>query len=93
MSTVCTIGLIFSIGESALDYLFKAYEKYQVAGDLVGLLELGQTIVLSNLIWSEKDKALSLADKCFLEVLRVDGMNFEASSRFLILPTLIKLRT
>jgi hypothetical protein len=53
-----------------------------VARNLDGLLDLGATITKAEVFWSERDDTLALADRCYSEVIRADGLNYDAFKRF-----------
>lgn len=65
-------------GETACEYFAKALEKYRIAGNYQGLLQLGNTINQANVVWSERDASLTLANRCYGSVLRQDSLNTTA---------------
>jgi hypothetical protein len=68
-------------GEECFMYFDKAFQKYNLARDLNGLLELGNSIcsLLNNpSVWKESIKLFNLAIKCYEEVIKAGDHNVQA---------------
>jgi tetratricopeptide (TPR) repeat protein len=72
-------------GEECFSYFEKAFQKYNLARDLNGLIELGNSIqsLRDNLsIWKERNDLFGLAIKCYEEVIKADDRNTHAYANY-----------
>jgi len=72
-------------GEESYPYFEKAFQKYNVARNLEGLLQLGNTLQnLNDLVLHSRElrQLLGLACKCYDEVIRLDDLNGEALRKY-----------
>jgi len=65
-------------GEESFAYFDKAFERYNVARNHEGLLQLGDALSKLKALWNEREKIFSLANKCYQGVTNADRVNSDA---------------
>jgi len=65
-------------GEESVSYFEKALDRYSVARNYDGMLQLGDILRTRNAAWNEREKLFALANRCYQSVTQVDTLNAEA---------------